>query len=513
MCDWLPRLLSETNAKMTGAEMQVTETLSEGLKRELKIVVPAADLEARLTERLGELKGQARIKGFRPGKVPMAHLRKVYGRSIMAEVVQQTVTETSQNVLTERDERPAFQPSISFADSEEELEEVMNGKTDLAYKVVFEVMPEIEIADLSKIKLTREVTEVPDADVEQAIERLADQNRPYESRKETEKAKSGDRITMDYEGSIDGTPFEGGKGENTYLVLGSGQFIPGFEDQLVGAKAGDDATIKLTFPDDYPASELAGKEAEFAVKVHEVAAPGKLEVDDAFAQNLGLENLDKLKEAIRGQIENEHSGISRRKLKRILLDELDAAHTLELPPTLVDQEFDSIWSQMTADMEQAGRTFEDEESDEETARAEYRTIAERRVRLGLVLAEIGEKNSVKVSEDEVSQAMAQQVRQFPGQEQQVWEYYQKNPEALASLRAPIFEDKVVDHILDQAAVTDKTVTREELMRDPDEDPAPAKKAKPKKAAADKKPAAKKAPAKKAPAKKAPAKKAAAKSDD
>ena len=294
-----------------------------------------------------------------------------------------------------------------------------------------------------------------------------------------------------------GTPFEGGKGENAYLVLGSAQFIPGFEDQIIGAKSGDEMTVKLAFPDDYPADELAGKEAEFAVKLHDVAAPGDLKIDDDFAKTLGLEDLGKLKDAIRGQIKGEHDGISRRKLKRLLLDELDSSHSVELPPTLVDQEFDSIWSQMVKEMEEAGSNFEDEENDEEAARAEYRTIAERRVRLGLVLAEIGDKNEVKVTDEEVTQAMTQQVRQFPGQEQQVWEFYQKNPEALASLRAPIFEDKVVDHILSVADVTEKTVTREELMRDPDEqDEKPAKKAAPKKATK-KKPAAKKAPAKKA----------------
>ncbi len=487
--------------------MQVTETLSEGLKRELKIVVPATDLEARLTTRLGELKDTVRIKGFRPGKVPLAHLRKIYGRSVMAEIVQQAVTETSQSVLTERDERPAFQPNIDFAESQEELEDVMLGKSDLAYRVVFEVMPDIEITDLSKFKLTRETTEVPDSDVDTAIERLADQNRPYETRGEKEKAKSGDRVTIDYEGSIDGKSFEGGKGENTYLVLGSGQFIPGFEDQIVGTKIGDDLTVKLTFPEDYPAGELAGKAAEFTVKVHDVAAGGELKIDDSFAQSLGLENLDKVKDAIRQQIQGEHEGISRRKLKRILLDELDANHTLELPPTLVDQEFDSIWSQMSKEMEEAGQSFEDEDTDEDAARAEYRTIAERRVRLGLVLAEIGEKNNVQVNDEEVSQAMAQQVRQFPGQEQQVWDFYQKNPQAMASLRAPIFEDKVVDYIIGVAEVTDKVVTREELMRDPEEaDAKPAKKAKPKKAAA-KKATPKKTESKKKPAKKAPSEKA------
>lgn len=494
--------------------MEVTETLSEGLKRELKIIVPATDLETRLTTRLGELKDQVRINGFRPGKVPLSHLRKVYGRSVMAEIVQQTVSETSQSVLEEREMRPAFQPDIKFAESEDELEEVMQGKSDLAYTVSFEVMPEIKLVDLTKIKLTREVTEVPEEDVDQSVLRLAEQNRSYTSRKSGEKAVDGDRVTIDYEGSVDGTPFEGGKGDNVYLVLGSNQFIPGFEEQLIGAKAGDENKIEVTFPDDYPADHLAGKKAGFEVTVQDVAEPAAGELDDAFAQTLGLESLDSLKDAVRQQIQSEHASLSRRKIKRQLLDQLDKAHEVELPPTLIEQEFDSIWAQLTNDMEQSGKSFEDEDTTEDDARAEYREISERRVRLGLVLAEIGEKSEIKVAEEEVTRALQTQVQQFPGQEQQIYEYYKENPQAIASLRAPIFEDKVVDHILEQADVTDKTVSREELLLDPEDEPAkkkPAKKkATPKKAATKKDDDAKAKP-KKAAKKKAPAKKSTAKS--
>lgn len=488
--------------------MDVTETVSEGLKRELKIVVPATDLESRLTTRLGELKDQVRLNGFRPGKVPINHLRKVYGRSVMAEIVQQTVQESSQSVLEEREMRPAFQPEIKFADSEDELEKVMAGEADLSYTVSFEVMPEIEVADLSKIKLTREKTEVPDKDVETAMQRLAEQNRAYTSRKDGDKAKEGDRVTINYEGKVDGELFDGGADENVFLVLGSNQFIPGFEEQLVGKKAGDETTVKVTFPDDYPAEHLAGKKAEFAVTVNEVAEPAAGELDDSFAQQLGLESLDSLRDAVRAQIEGEHASLSRRKIKRVLLDELDKVHKVELPPTLVEQEFDSIWSQLKKDMDEAKRSFEDENTTEEEARKEYQNIAERRVRLGLVLAEIGDKNEIQVSEEEVGRALQEQVRQFPGQEQQIYDYYKENPQAIAGLRAPIFEDKVVDYILENANVTDKVVSREELLRDP-EDEAPAKKPA-KKKAAPKKAAAKKAPAKKTAAKKAPAKKTAKK---
>jgi trigger factor len=486
--------------------MEVTETLSEGLKREFKIIVPATDLEERLASRLVELKDQVRINGFRPGKVPLSHLRKIYGRSVMAEIVQQTVSETSQSALDEREMRPAFQPDIKFAESEDELEEVMQGNSDLAYTVSFEVMPDIELTDLSKIKLTREVTEIPDEDVEQAVQRLAEQNRSYTSRKSGEKAVDGDRVTIDYEGAIDGTPFEGGAGENVYLVIGSSQFIPGFEEQLIGTKADTDTKVTVTFPDDYPADHLAGKKAEFAVKVLDVAEPAAGELDDAFAQALGLESLDSLRDAVRQQIASEHASLSRRKIKRVLLDQLDKSHEVELPPTLIEQEFDSIWTQLTNDMEQSEKSFEDEGTTEDDARAEYREIAKRRVRLGLVLAEIGDKSQIKVEEEEVTRALQDQVRQFPGQEQQIYQYYKENPQAIASLRAPIFEDKVVDHILEQADVTDKTVFREELLRDPDDEPVKKKPAK--KKAATKKASETKAKPKKAAAKKTPAKKTA-----
>jgi trigger factor len=481
--------------------MQITEKLSEGLKRELQVVVPATDLDARLSERLDQLKNQVQIKGFRPGKVPVAHLRRVYGRSVMAEIIQQTVSETSQKVLEERNEKPAFQPQIALTEDEKEIAELMEGKGDLAYSLSFEIMPAFEVADISNIELTREVVEVADEEVDKAVRQIADRNRPFEPKDDGAKAADGDRVTIDFKGSIDGEPFEGGSDEESDLVLGSASFIPGFEEQLIGTKAGDQVTVKVTFPDDYPAAHLAGKDAEFEVTVKAVAAPGELTIDDAFAQGMGLESLDQLKDAVRGQMAGELAQYSRRKIKRELLDKLDELHSFELPPTLVDQEFEGIWTQLTSDMEKADKTFADEDTTEEEARAEYRTLAERRVRLGLVLAEIGEKASVTVTDEEVNRALMDQARQFPGQEEQVWEYYRQNPQALAGLRAPIFEEKVVDHIVETAKVTDKPVDRQQLLRDPDEDgdedAAPAKKA------------AKKAPAKK----KAAPKKAAAKTAD
>lgn len=476
--------------------MQVTETLSEGLKRELKVVIPADVLDASLKNRLEELKDRVQIKGFRQGKVPVTHLRRLYGRNVMAEIIQEQLNETSRKAIEERDEKPAFQPKIELTEDEKEIEQMMEGKADLAYSLAFEVIPPIELADFSKIEVTREVAEIPEEEVVAAVERIAEQNRPYQPRDAGEKAQDGDRVTIDYEGFLDGEPFEGGRDENAFLVLGAGQFIPGFEEQLKGAKAEDNKTIKVTFPEEYPAEHLAGKEAEFKVKVKEVSAPGELTVDDDFAKQLGMESLDKLKDAVRDQMSGELVSQSRNKLKREVLDALDEAHSLELPPTLVEQEFEAIWEQMTKEMEQNKRSFEDDDTTEEKVREEYRSMAERRVRLGLVLSEVADKNAVKVSDDEVERALIEQVRRFPGQEKAVWDYYQKNPQAMAQLRAPLFEDKVIDYILELASVKEVKVSREELFHDHTHDGEHAHEEK-------KKPAKKKA----APKKKAAAKKA------
>ncbi len=449
--------------------MQVTETVNEGLKRELKISIPAQELDERLNTRLNELKGQVRLRGFRPGKVPVNHLRRVYGRSIMAEILEQTVSESTQKALTDRDEKPAYQPRIELPEDQTEVERVLEGQGDLAFTMAFEVLPPVEIADLSKMEIEREVSPVEDKDIDETLERIAEQNKDFEPRGEAEAAEQGDRVTMDFVGKIGGEAFEGGSAEGATIVLGSGTFIPGFEEQLVGVKAGDEKTVEVTFPENYQAAHLAGQDAVFEIKVTEVAAPKDREMNDEFASSLGFESMDKLKEAIRDQISNDLNTRSRQKLKRQVLDKLDEMHSFALPEQLVEQEFESIWQQVTNDLQQQGRTFEDEGASEEEQREEYRKIAERRVRLGLVLAEIGEKNEVKVSDEEVNRALIEQVRNYPGQEQQVWEFYQKNPGAVAQLRAPIFEDKVVDYIVEMATVTEKPVSREELFRDPEDE--------------------------------------------
>jgi trigger factor len=489
--------------------MQVIETLAEGLKRELKVVIPAKDMEARMNERLEEVKGRVKINGFRPGKVPFAHMKKMYGKSVMAELVNEIIRDRPTEILSERGEKSATQPEIVMTEDQKEAEKILAAEADLEFTLSYEVIPPIEVKDVSDIAVTREVVEIPDSEVEEQILKIADSARTYTEKKG--KAANGDRVTMDYEGKVDDVPFEGGKDSNAELVLGSGRFIPGFEDQLVGVKAGDEKTITVTFPADYPAANLAGKEATFDVSVKAVAAAEALEINDDLASKLGIESADRLREIVRGQMESQFGTVTRQKVKRKLLDQMDALYSFDIPERLVDAEFEQIWRQINGDLAQSGKTFEDEDTTEEKARDEYRTLAERRVKLGLVLSEIGEKAGVEVSEDEMNKALYAQISQFPGQEKEIIEYFRKTPGAIAGLRAPIFEEKVVDHLLNEIKVTDKTVTKEELMADDEEEGGkPAKEAKsaPKKKAA-KAEAAEEASEEAAPKKKAPAKKKAA----
>lgn len=446
--------------------MQVTETSSAGLKREYRVIVPATDLEAKVNERLDDLKGRVQLRGFRPGKVPVAHLKRLYGKSAMAEVIEATVREANSKIVTDNGYRLAVEPKVVLPTEEGAVEGVIEGKADLSYTVEMEIVPAIALADFKSIKLTRLTSEVSDEEIDKALQAIADQNRPFVAK--TEGAANGDRVTINFEGSLEGTPFEGGTGEDVPLVMGAGQFIPGFEENLAGLKPGENKTFDVKFPDDYRATHLAGKNATFAVTVKAVEAPGSVTIDDEFAKTLGVESLAKLKDAVKDRIAREHTLAARQKLKRGLLDQLDERHKFEPPPSLVEQEFANVWSQVENDLKQQNRTFEDEGTTEEKAREEYRGIAGRRVRLGLVIAEIGEKNNIRVSDDQLRAAVMEQVRQFPGQERQIWEYYQKNPNALAALRAPLFEDKVVDFLVELAEVTDKPVSRDELFKDDEE---------------------------------------------
>lgn len=441
--------------------MQITETLSEGLKRELKVVIAANELDERLSAKLDELKDKVRLKGFRPGKVPVAHLRKVYGPSAMSEVIQQAVNETSSQAITGRGERPAFTPNITLPEDEGTVQKVINGEHDLEFVMSFEVLPKIELADLKTIEVERPVSDVASDEIDKALDRLRNANVAYDAKDGA--AENGDRLTLDFVGKLDGEPFEGGSAEDAQVILGRGSFIPGFEEGLDGAKAGDKKTITATFPEQYQAPNLAGKDAEFDVTVKEVAAPRVPEADDEFAKSLGLESLAKLKDALKERISKEYADASRNKAKRSLLDALDKAHHFELPPSLVDREFESIWQEMTSHMERIKRTFEDEGTTEEKAREEYRTMAERRVRLGLVISEIGQRNEIKVTDEELRRAIMQRAQQYPGQERKVIEFFRSNPNALLELRMPIFEEKVVDFALELADVKEKKVSAEELF--------------------------------------------------
>ncbi len=443
--------------------MQVTETSAAGLKREYRVVVPASDLEARVNERLDDLKGRVQLRGFRPGKVPVAHLKRLYGKSAMAEVIEAAVNEANSKIINDNKFKLAIEPKVVLPSEKEAVEEVIEGKSDLAYTVEMEIVPTITLADFKTLKLTRLTAEVTDAEIDQTLQTIAEHNRPFVAK--SEGAQTGDRLTISFQGSIDGAPFEGGTGEDIPLVMGTGQFIPGFEEHLAGLKAGESKTFDVKFPDDYRATAVAGKDATFAVTVKAVEAPGEVTIDDDFAKTLGLESLAKFRDAVKDRLAREHAGASRQKLKRALLDQLDERHKFEPPPSLVEQEFNSVWAQIEKDLKDQGKTFADEGTTEEKAREEYRGIAERRVRLGLVIAEIGERNNIKVSDDQLRAALMEQVRQFPGQERQIWEYYQKNPSALAAMRAPLFEDKVVDFLIELAEVTDQRVSREELFKE------------------------------------------------
>jgi trigger factor len=450
--------------------MQVTETRSEGLQREFRVTLPATELEARLNSELETLKGKVKINGFRPGKVPMGHLRRMYGRSVMADVVQNAVNEANRKIIEDNGLKLALEPKVELPQEQAEVERAMEAKGDLDFTIEVEVLPSFEIADLSDVAVTKQVVKVSDEELDEALKRMAAQNRSFAAKAEGEPAATGDRLTVDFVGRVGGEEFQGGTANDIQVEIGAGSFIPGFEEQLVGQKVGEQRTIQVKFPENYGSTELAGKDAEFDVTVKAIEAPGETVVDENLAKAFGMDSLDKLKEAVSGAISRDYEVQSRRKLKKELLDALDGKYAFELPKGLVDQEFNAVWSQVEADLKNNGKTFADENTTEEQAREEYRRIAERRVRLGLVLAEVGEKADIKVTDEEVDRALVERIRQYPGQERQVWEFYQKNPGARAELRAPIFEEKTVDHLLSQVKVTETETSKETLFAD-DEDKA------------------------------------------
>lgn len=465
--------------------MQVTETNAEGLKHDFKVVVPAADIAAKSEARLKELSTQVKMPGFRPGKVPVSLMKKRYGSAVLGEVLEQSVQEAAEKTVTERNLRPAMQPKI-------DIETFDEGK-DLEFKMSVEVLPEIEPVDFSTIALTRPKAEVADSEVDDALGRIAEGQKTSEPvASKARKVKKGDVAVIDFVGKKDGEPFEGGKAEDYSLEIGSGTFIPGFEDQVIGSKAGEEKVITLTFPEDYPAEHLAGQEVSFDVTVKEIREPKVPEIDDELAKAVGMDDLEALKKAVRDQIQGEYDKISRQKVKRDLLDKLSEAHDFPVPQSMVDMEFDGIWKQIEQAKEQNQLDPEDEGKSDDELKDDYRKLAERRVRLGLLLSEVGQKNQIQVNQDDLNRAIMAEATRYPGQEQAVFQYFLQNQDAINQLRAPIYEDKVVDYILEVAKVEDQSVSPEELMK-PEGAEAEAEEgeSKPKKAAAKKKAPAKK----------------------
>jgi trigger factor len=443
--------------------LQIVEKSGEGLSRVYGVTIPAGDLAAKLEARIVDMAPKMNVKGFRPGKVPAAHVRRLYGKSLMSEVLEETLNETSQQVLNDNNLRPAGQPELNPTS---DIDKVLDGGADLSYDLSVEVMPDFEPVDLKTLKLNRPVYKPGDEEVDEAVAELAKQARTYAPRTgKSVKAKDGDQLLIDFSGSIDGVKFDGGTAEDAELTLGSGQFIPGFEEQLVGVKPGDEKVVKVTFPADYQAENLKGKDAEFAVTVKEVRAPQDAEVNDELATRLGLSDLAALKDVLKGNIEQRYAASSRFKLKRALLDALDEKHDFPLPPRMVDAEFAGIWQQVEQDKTRGGLPAEDADKSEEQLKSEYRKIAERRVRLGLVLAEIGRKNEVAVTDQEMNDAIRREAMQYGAQAQQVFDMYRQRPDLQASVRAPLYEDKVVDLIFEQAKVKDTPVSKDELMAD------------------------------------------------
>lgn len=448
--------------------MQINETVSQDLHKQFTVTVLASELDSRVNARLEEMKPKMNLKGFRPGKAPVSFLKKQFGKSIMGEVVEAAVNEGSQKAIADNKLKPALQPRVEPVGS---VEDVVDGKSDLTFKVIVDLMPEFEVTDPSKLTVERLTTDVADADVNEGLDRLAKNVRNHVT-KDGPAAKD-DVAVIDYEGSVDGVPFDGGKGSDFSLTIGSGTFIPGFEDQLIGARAGESRDVKVTFPTEYHAPEMAGKDAVFVVTIKEVKVPEDTKIDDELAKKLGLDDLATLKDRVREQLTSDFKAAGRLHLKRRVLDALDNAHDFSLPPAMVDHEFANIWAQVEEELKREGKTAADEGKTEDELRAEYRKIAERRVRLGLVLGKLGEQNGITVAGDEVQRAIMARARQFPGQEQQVFQFYANNPQAQAEIRAPLFEDKVVDFIAELATVNERKVDKETLFADPEDEPTKA----------------------------------------
>ena len=446
--------------------MQVVEKLNEGLSRVLEVTIPKDELTSKLNAKVAEIAPKMNIKGFRPGKVPVAHVRKVYGKELMGEIIQETLNETTQKAMDDAKIRPASQPELKPIG---DIEGVIAGNADLAYEIAVEMMPIFTPLEPDTVELTRPVYEATDADIDEALKSVVSGNQQYEEKKAkgkaAVKAEDGDKLIIDFVGKIGDEAFEGGSAEGAELVIGSGMFIPGFEEQLIGAKKGEVKTLNVTFPEDYGAKNLAGKAATFETTVQDILSPKDGEADDELAKSLGLESLQALKDILKTQLEQQYKAASRFKMKRQLLDVLDEKHDFDLPKRMLDAEFQGIWAQVEQDRANGQLAEEDAGKSEQELRDEYMKIAERRVRLGLVLAEIGTRQNVQVTDQEVTQAIMNEARNYPGQERQVFDFYRQNPAAAAQIRAPIYEEKVCDLIFTQAKVTDTPVSKEDLLKE------------------------------------------------
>ena len=470
--------------------MQVTETKSEGLSREFKVALPANEIEEKISHRLKELARTAQMPGFRPGKVPVSVLRKKYGPSVLGEVLERAVKDSSQQAFAEKGLRPAMQPQIEITSFED--------GGDLEYTIGVELLPEIKPVDFSKIKLERLIPKTDDAAMEKTLADIAAAQGDSAAIKDGRETKTGDVLVIDFLGRVGGEEFAGGKAEGYELTLGSGTFIPGFEEQLIGVKVGDKIEVKVKFPDSYGAAELSGKDAVFDVTVNELKETVPSAIDDELAKKVGMENLEALKKSIRKEQESEFNEMSRMILKRALLDKLSAAHDFEIPEKLLDREFDTIWKQFEEQRKKdkdAGQGSEEKTDDEH--KKDFREIAERRVRLGLLLSEVGRANNVQISQEDVNSQLMAEARRHPGREKEVMEHYKNNPEAMEELSAPLYEEKVVNFILEQASITEKTATKDELIKTMEDEAAGKPKAKAKAKAGEKSKAKGKAAEKKA----------------
>lgn len=440
--------------------MQVTQTSSEGLKREFKVVIAAKDIDAKVEDRLREVGSSVRIPGFRPGKVPLQVLRQRYGKAVLGEVLESAVNDGSSQAMAEHGLRPAMQPKIEITNFDE--------GQDLEFKMAVELMPDIEPMDFSEIELERIKVAAPDAEVDEALKRLAGRQKKTKPLEAERPAQKSDVLVIDFRGSVDGEELPGMAGEDHHLDLGSNQFVEGFEDQLIGARKGEEREVKVTFPETYMNDKLAGREAVFHVTIKDILESEPQAIDDELAKQFGEDSLDAMRERIRGQIEQEYSQLTRARLKRQLLDRLADGHDFAVPGGMVDAEFEAIWQQVQEDKERGQLDPEDQGKSDEELQAEYRQIAERRVRLGLLLSEVGRVNNIEVSQEELHRALLQEAQRHPGHEREVIDYFQKNPQAMANLRAPLFEDKVVDFIVEMAKVKERALSpealREEMMR-------------------------------------------------